>query len=106
MTQATCTGADVQRMTAAIHARLVARYRLVAVPGRPEELADPKNDRRVSLGYGCRTIRVRIQQGRTWINRIDLQIGDGWHSEVFDFCDPHFEYVSPASHPQIRTIRV
>lgn len=95
----TITGSDVQRMVAAIRARLVARYRLVAVPGRSEELEDPRNGKRVSLGYGSRTIRIRRQQGRMWLDCRDLQIrvDSGWHAEVFAYLDPHFEYVSPAA---------
>lgn len=90
------TGSDAQRTIASIHARLVARYRLSAVPGRPEELAD-QNDRRVSLAYASRSIRIRKQQGRTWLDHIDLVINEGWHAEVYRFLDGHFGFVSPAT---------
>ena len=84
------TGSDVQRQLASMRARLVARYKLVAVSGRPEELEQTSTGKRVSLGYGCKTVRVRKQQGRTWIDRIDLQIAEGWHAEVYAFLDEHF----------------
>ena len=84
------TGSDIQRQLASMKARLVARYKLVAVPGRPEELEQTSTGKRVSLGYGCKTVRVRKQQGRTWLDRIDLQIAEGWHAEVYAFLDLHF----------------
>jgi hypothetical protein len=91
------TGSDVQRVMAAIHLRLVARYKLTAVPGRPEELACTLTGRRVSLGYGCKSIRVRKQDGSKWLDRIDIQVRDGWHGEVYAFLDPWFGFVSPAT---------
>jgi hypothetical protein len=87
------TGSDAQRIMASIHARLVARYKLVAVPGRPEELMQPGTDRRVSHGYGCKSIRIRRQQGRNWLDRIDIQIREGWHAEVYEFLDDHFGFI-------------
>lgn len=87
------SGSDAQRVIAMIRARLTARYKLTAVPGRPEELSTGGlTDRRVSLGYGCKTIRIRRQQGREWIDRIDIQIKEDWHAEVYTFLDPHFEW--------------
>jgi hypothetical protein len=89
------TGSNVQRQMGSMRARLVARYKLVAVPGRPEELEQTRTGKRVSLGYGCKTVRVRKQAGREWLDRIDLQIAEGWHAEVYAFLDAHFEYRIP-----------
>jgi hypothetical protein len=75
-------------------ARIIARYKLAAVPGRPEELVTPlKSGRRqlgVSMGYGCKTIRVRTMVGREWLDYIDFQIKEGWGSELYGFLDVHF----------------
>lgn len=93
------TGSDAQRIMATIRARLVARYKLVAVPGRPEELACTLSGRRVSLGYGCKSIRIRRQDGSTWLGHIDIQIRDGWHGEVYQYLDSHFGWVPPSALP-------
>lgn len=94
------TGSDMQEQFARMKARLVARYRLAAVPGRPEELvspATPEGDlvRGVSLGYGCRTIRVRLMAGRDWIRTEDFQISEGWQTRLYDMCDTYFNYGGP-----------
>lgn len=104
------TGSDVQRQLASLKARLIARYKLHTVPGRPEELeanrpilngqpvmgkpivvGDP--GKVISLGYGCGTIRIRKHNGREWTDWIDLQVTNaGWHDEVYAFLDSHFGY--------------
>lgn len=89
------TGSDVQRMMSTLRARLVARYRLSAVPGRPEELTQKETGNTVSLGYGCKTIRIRKHDGREWVDTIDLQIRDGWHADVYHFLDNWFGYLVP-----------
>lgn len=88
------SGSDIQRTIAQIRARLVARYKLTEVPGRPEELTD-RNDARVSLAYAHRSIRLRKQNGRDWISHIDLQVNDAWGTEVYAFLDGHFGYIDP-----------
>lgn len=89
------TGADAQRQFARMYARLVAQYRLAAVPGRPEELVRPGTSRGVSLGYGCKTIRVRLMLGREWESTRDFQIKDGWAAPLYEFCDAWFEQPKP-----------
>jgi hypothetical protein len=88
------TGADVQRQMTTMRIRCIARYKLTAVPGRPEELVTPmKPGRRqlgISFGYGCKTIRVRTMVGRQWTDHVDFQIGEGWGSELYAFLDRHF----------------
>lgn len=91
------TGSDVQRQMAMMRARLIARYKLVAVPDRAEELRMPHTDRRVSLGYATKTIRVRRQTGTHWDDHIDFQIGEGWSNELYASLDSHFGFISPAT---------
>lgn len=88
------TGGDAQRQIARMRAHLIARYKLVAVQGRPEELEHP-NGRRVSLGYGSKTIRVRLQEGRDWKERHDFQIAEGWGAVLYAMCDPWFAQLDP-----------
>ena len=71
------TGSDVQRQLASMRARLVARYKLVAVSGRPEELEQTSTGKRVSLGYGCKTVRVRRQQ-RSEERRVGKECRSRW----------------------------
>lgn len=93
------TGADADRQFSRMQARLVARYRLSAVPGRPEELVSPsisESPRRgVSLGYGCKTIRVRLMMDREWIRTEDFQIEEGWQARLYAMCDTYFGYAGP-----------
>lgn len=96
----TPTGGDAQAQFGQMKARLVARYKLVAVPGRPEELISPETEegalsRGVSLGYGCRSIRVRLMAGRDWIRTEDFQIQADWRVRLFEMCDTYFNYVGP-----------
>ena len=44
----------------------------------------------ISFGYGCKTIRVRTMVGRTWTDRVDFQIKEGWGAELYAFLDRHF----------------
>lgn len=92
MTIATTT--NPERVISRLRARLIARYRLVAVPGRPEELEQRRSGRRVSVVYGGHgSIRVRKQDGRVWTGRIDQNTGTldlGRYGEVYDMLDPHF----------------
>lgn len=89
------SGSDVQSQLARMKARLVARYRLAAVPGRPEELIRPWSSQAVSLGYGCKTIRVRTMVGREWIDHRDFQIREGWQIELDELGDKHFGAPNP-----------
>lgn len=81
-----------QEQIARMRAQLTARYRLRDVPGRPEELAQRATDKRVSLAYAHQSVRVRLQQGTRWTNRVDFPVrdGDGWKSGLFELTDPHF----------------
>lgn len=97
-------GSQAQRQIAQMRARAIARYLLVAVPGRPEELSQPGTDKRISVGYGCGQIRVRTQQGRTWLDWQDYRIvghegasrvGDDSphvlvYRQMYRQLDPHF----------------
>lgn len=103
------TGSDAYRQMSQIRANLIARYRLHVVPGRREELeanrpilngqpvmgkpivvGDP--GKVVSLGYGCRTIRIRKHDGRRWIDTLDVQIDGTWPDKVHGFLDEYFGY--------------
>lgn len=92
------TGSDVQRQMASMRARVIARYRLTAIPGRPEELTKPNSDLGVSFGYGCKTIRVRAMTGREWNDELthDYQIQEGWGADLYAQLDRHFGFISPA----------
>lgn len=92
------TGAEAQHQFNVMWARLIARYRLREVPGRPEELAQIGSpELGVSLGYGCKTIRVRQMVGRKWVAHVDFQIGTGWGAELYAFLDSHFRFSPPTS---------
>lgn len=84
------TGSDAHHQFSRMMARLVARYQLVVVPGRPEELVRPSTSQGVSLGYGCKTIRVRLMVGREWTETADFQIQEGWANDLYSMCDRHF----------------
>lgn len=95
---ATSTGSQVQEQMARMKARLVARYKLAAVPGRAEELVSIELPQRgVSLGYGCKTIRVRAMVGRDWVDHADFQIGEGWGSDLYALLDSHFHFLQRPS---------
>jgi hypothetical protein len=93
------TGSAAQQQLARMQARMVARYRLVAVPGRPEELVQPGTGLGVSIGYGCKTIRVRGMAGREWAESLthDFQIAEGWGNTLYALLDHHFGFQSPAT---------
>jgi hypothetical protein len=97
----TSTGAEAQRQLAQMKARLIARYKLVAVPGRSEELVKPGTKLGVSLGYGCKTIRVRAMRGRVWLDdlTVDYQIQEGWGAGLYGQLDQFLGFVSPATIP-------
>lgn len=101
------TGSDVQRVMSTLRARLVARYRLSAVPGRPEELTQASAPgRTISLGYGCKTVRIRKHggpTGRDWADHLDIQIREGWHAEVYAFLD-QFMGFDPRKSPAASSI--
>lgn len=91
------TGADAQRQLAKMKARAIARYHLATVPGRPEELVDPISrdtpgfpTAGISIQYGCRQVRVRLMEGRTWVSVHDFQIGRIWTSRLDHLLDAHF----------------
>lgn len=103
----TTTGADMQAQFGRMKARLVARYKLVAVPGRPEELVRPVTSegvarRGVSIGYGCRCVRVRLMAGREWVRSEDFQIeitgNQAWKNRLYSMCDTYFGYVGQDSY--------
>lgn len=89
-----------QEQIARMRAQLIARYRLRDVPGRPEELVQAATDKRVSLAYASQSVRIRLQQGTRWLNRVDFPVrdGDGWKSGLFELTDPHF---TPGSTPHV-----
>jgi len=95
------SGADAAEQIAAMRSRIKTRYRLTEVPGRPEELRQSAGvpslhpDLRVSLGYGCHTIRVRTQVGHRWLAAADFQIEEGWAARLYALLDPHFGFVTP-----------
>lgn len=67
---------------ARLRARLTAKYQLVAVPGRPEELEHSKSGRRVSVVYGgLGSVRIRLQEGRVWGETIDFPLDRALDSE-------------------------
>lgn len=88
------TGTAVQLTFAKLRARLVARYQMVNLPGRPEELR--KGDHIISLGYGCGSIRVRKHGGernRDWIDHIEVQAGSFEFGPVYEFLDAWMGYI-------------
>lgn len=94
------SGSAIQRQIATLKARVIARYKLEAVPGRPDELiwriptanvGRHRPVRLISIGYGCGTIRIRkhnLNRPRVWAETLDVQPNDGWHAAVFAFLDP------------------
>lgn len=59
---------------ARLKAQAIARYGLANVPGKPEELRLPGTTRGVSIQYGCQMVRVRLMEGRKWVQVFDLQV--------------------------------
>lgn len=92
------TGSDAHRAMSTLYARLVARYRLSAPPGRQEELTQARTGKTISLGYGCKTIRIRKHggpTGRTWVDYLDIPIGVGWLGDVYAYLDQFMGFASP-----------
>lgn len=87
----TTAGADVERQMAEMRAFIVERYQLTTVPGRPEEHVGSRGYG-VSLGYGCKTIRVRAMIYREWIDELtaDFPIGPLWPTRLTRILDPYF----------------
>lgn len=94
-------GGAAQQQLARMRARLIARYNLEAIPGRPEELIKPGSVAGVSLGYGCKTVRVRGMIGREWVESLthDFQIGEGWGNALYALLDLHFGFAPHQSFP-------
>lgn len=84
-----------QSQLARMKARVTARYKLAAVPGRPEELRQPGTDKGVSFGYGCKTVRVRAMVGRVWLDDLthDYQLVEGWGNDLYRQLDQHFGFL-------------
>jgi len=83
---------------ARLKAAVTARYKLTAVPGRPEELRLPNSDRGVSIQYGTYQIRVRLMDGRKWIAAFDLQLSTPEpeiRRRVFDVLDTWLDDLQP-----------
>jgi hypothetical protein len=100
--------ADPSRFISITRARLIARYRMHTIPGKPEELEtnltiEPLRGKLVvSLAYSGGELRIRKHGGernRDWIEVRDFRLRDGWLSEVYDFLDDWMGYVSPANIP-------
>lgn len=95
------TGPTPAGVIARLKANMIARYGLVNVPGRPEELRQSGTTHAVSIQYGCQMVRVRLMEGRKWVAVIDLQVGAPdleVRRRVFAVLDPWFvEDVHPAT---------
>lgn len=87
------------RFISITRARLVARYRMHTLAGRPEELETNGSPKMVvSLAYSGGEMRIRKHGGngnREWIETRDFRLRDGWLSEVYEFLDPWIGYISP-----------
>lgn len=84
----------------------IERYRLVEVPGRPEELVRVVADSTasqlgVSFAYAGGTIRVRPMVGRKWVDEeiTDFRLASGWKDRFFRLLDRHFGYQPVMSGP-------
>lgn len=95
-------GSIAQQQIAAYRTKAIARYLLRAVKSKPEELQTFDGARGVSIQYGCRQIRVRIMEGRTWLAVADFQIGKPELNRFFDILDAHFGYERSPHIPQQR----
>lgn len=85
------TGSDAQNGIARLKARLIARYGLISDPRKPEELVSGEG-RRISIGYGCGTIRIRQHEGREWTATLDIQTASTF-GQVYEFLDPYFGFL-------------
>ena len=90
---------DPSRFISITRARLIARYRMHTIPGKPEELTTNHSpERTVSLAFSGGEMRIRKHGGernRDWIEVRDFRLRDGWLSEVYDFLDSWLGYVNP-----------
>lgn len=90
---------DPSRFISITRARLVARYRMHTLPGRPEELETNGSPKRVvSLAYCGGEMRIRKHGGegnRDWTEVRDFRLRDGWLSEVYDYLDDWLGFISP-----------
>jgi hypothetical protein len=99
-----------ERFIAVTRARLIARYRMHSIPGRPEELETngELNGRKrvISIAYAGGEMRIRMHDGptnRIWAHTRDFRLRDGWLSDVYHYLDTFLGYVSPANvqiHPR------
>lgn len=83
--------------------RVVDRYNLVAVPGRPEERIKPNDERGVSFAYSGNTIRVRPMRGRTWVDELvtDFAVAGNWAPKLDALLDPFFGKCPISSDPSL-----
>lgn len=72
------TGPNPAGVIARLKANLIARYKLINTPGRPDELRKPGTPYAVSVQYGCQMVRVRLMEGRQWVEVFDLNL---WKDE-------------------------
>lgn len=90
---------DPSRFIAVTRARLVARYRMHTIPGKPEELETNGSPKRVvSIAYSGGEMRIRKHGGhrnRDWIETRDFRLRDGWLSEVYDYLDDWLGFINP-----------
>lgn len=99
---------DPARFNSITRARLIARYHMKAIPGRPEELVTHTGLNVISFGYAGGEMRIRKHGGptnRDWVETRDFRLRDGWLSEVYDFLDEWMGYISPANIRAPRPIR-
>lgn len=81
---------------ARLKANLIARYGLANVPGRPDELRKPGTDRAVSVQYGCQMVRIRLLEGRKWVEVFDLNLAKDEQANrkrCFQVLDAWFEVI-------------
>lgn len=100
------TGPTPAGVIARLKANMIARYKLVGIPGRPEELRKPGHTEAVSIQYGAFQIRVRLMDGRKWVKSIDfpVELPDREIRErVFAILDPWFE-VMPGLGEQVHDV--
>lgn len=83
--------------------RVVDRYNLAAVPGRPEERVKPNDQRGVSFAYSGNTIRVRPMLGRAWIDKLvtDFAVAGNWAPKLDALLDPFFGRCPIADNPNL-----
>lgn len=109
-----------ERFISITRARLIARYRMHTIPGRPEELETNRvfvvasgtgEDRQfgeqkriVSFGFAGGELRIRQHGGeknRDWVDTRDFRLRDGWLADVYEYLDEFLGYVSYVSHVSV-----